>query len=357
MIHSKVMIVDDRLLRIGSANLNNRSMGDRHRMRPRGRGEHRRGAPGDLRIRDRLLADHCGVRGGGRGWRCGASRIADRGRRQAEPQRPLPASGRRRRARPGEIADSNRKRRRSGSADCGRLLPAKLCSATGTGGAARCSRSPRRPSSAGRARAGLALSRRWRRWRSPRRCARRWPLRAESVGAAPGARDLPRRRPGGVSGHRPDRGDRRGVRPWLGLPMRLPACWSSAIVTYAIGARLGKETLRNVLGPRLNRVRRASRGRASSRSRPSGWCRSRRSRWSTWWPARAPSGRSTTSPGPCSACCPGLVVLSVLGHQVVRILSNPTWAEVALLAAAVAAWIACRIGLQVAVTRLGSERP
>ena len=27
MVHSKVMIVDDRLLRVGSANLNNRSMG------------------------------------------------------------------------------------------------------------------------------------------------------------------------------------------------------------------------------------------------------------------------------------------------------------------------------------------
>src|SRR5215467_12387127 len=37
MIHSKVMIIDDRFLRIGSANLNNRSM------------------------RDRLLGEHCGV--------------------------------------------------------------------------------------------------------------------------------------------------------------------------------------------------------------------------------------------------------------------------------------------------------
>ena len=27
MIHSKVMVVDDRLLRVGSANMNNRSMG------------------------------------------------------------------------------------------------------------------------------------------------------------------------------------------------------------------------------------------------------------------------------------------------------------------------------------------
>ena len=39
MVHSKVMVVDDALLRVGSANLNNRSFGARHRMRPRLRGE------------------------------------------------------------------------------------------------------------------------------------------------------------------------------------------------------------------------------------------------------------------------------------------------------------------------------
>jgi len=61
MVHSKVMVIDDAFLRIGSANLNNRSMGadtecdlaieaadDRQRMRV-------------ARVRNRLLADHCGA--------------------------------------------------------------------------------------------------------------------------------------------------------------------------------------------------------------------------------------------------------------------------------------------------------
>jgi uncharacterized membrane protein YdjX (TVP38/TMEM64 family) len=61
MVHSKVMVVDDRLLRIGSANLNNRSMGadtecdlaieagsEAERMAIR-------------QIRNRLLGEHCGV--------------------------------------------------------------------------------------------------------------------------------------------------------------------------------------------------------------------------------------------------------------------------------------------------------
>lgn len=61
MIHSKVMVIDDRILRIGSANLNNRSMGvdtecdlvieaatDKQRK--------------DIcAVRDRLIAEHCGV--------------------------------------------------------------------------------------------------------------------------------------------------------------------------------------------------------------------------------------------------------------------------------------------------------
>lgn len=61
MIHSKIMVVDDRFLRVGSANLNNRSMGadtecdlaieaatDRERATIR-------------RLRNRLLGEHCGV--------------------------------------------------------------------------------------------------------------------------------------------------------------------------------------------------------------------------------------------------------------------------------------------------------
>lgn len=61
MIHSKVMVVDDRFLRVGSANMNNRSMGadtecdlaiEAHTDRERA---------AILDIRNRLLGEHCGV--------------------------------------------------------------------------------------------------------------------------------------------------------------------------------------------------------------------------------------------------------------------------------------------------------
>ncbi len=61
MIHSKVMVVDDRFLRVGSANMNNRSMGadtecdlaiEAHTDRER---------TAILDIRNRLLGEHCGV--------------------------------------------------------------------------------------------------------------------------------------------------------------------------------------------------------------------------------------------------------------------------------------------------------
>jgi phospholipase D1/2 len=61
MIHSKVMTIDDRFLRIGSANLNNRSMGTDTECDlaiEAARPEHRAAVRA---VRHRLLADHCGV--------------------------------------------------------------------------------------------------------------------------------------------------------------------------------------------------------------------------------------------------------------------------------------------------------
>lgn len=61
MIHSKVMVVDDRLLRVGSANMNNRSMGADTEcdLAIEARNETERAAI--LGIRNRLLGEHCGV--------------------------------------------------------------------------------------------------------------------------------------------------------------------------------------------------------------------------------------------------------------------------------------------------------
>ena len=64
MVHSKVMIVDDRLLRVGSANLNNRSMGvdTECDLAIEAKDDSERAAIAD--VRNRLLGDHCGVCGG-----------------------------------------------------------------------------------------------------------------------------------------------------------------------------------------------------------------------------------------------------------------------------------------------------
>jgi uncharacterized membrane protein YdjX (TVP38/TMEM64 family) len=48
---------------------------------------------------------------------------------------------------------------------------------------------------------------------------------------------------------------------------------------------------------------------------------------------------------------PGLLVMAAVGNQVMRILSEPTIAEIGLLAAAVAGWIAVSVGVQFAVAR------
>ncbi|WP_376998004.1 VTT domain-containing protein [Azospirillum himalayense] len=65
-IHAKVMVVDDRLLRIGSANLNNRSMGldtecDLALEAPHGRAEGREARLAIAGVRDDLIAEHLGV--------------------------------------------------------------------------------------------------------------------------------------------------------------------------------------------------------------------------------------------------------------------------------------------------------
>jgi phospholipase D1/2 len=61
MVHSKVMVVDDDFLRVGSANLNNRSMGADTEcdlaIEARNEGERR----AIVDIRNRLIGDHCGV--------------------------------------------------------------------------------------------------------------------------------------------------------------------------------------------------------------------------------------------------------------------------------------------------------
>lgn len=61
MVHSKVMVIDDAVLRIGSANLSNRSMGADTECDLTIEAADDRQRRDIARVRNRLLADHCGV--------------------------------------------------------------------------------------------------------------------------------------------------------------------------------------------------------------------------------------------------------------------------------------------------------
>ena len=60
-VHSKVMVVDDRFARVGSANLNNRSMGFDSECDLAIEAENDAQRPGVTALRDRLLAEHLGA--------------------------------------------------------------------------------------------------------------------------------------------------------------------------------------------------------------------------------------------------------------------------------------------------------
>ena len=225
MIHSKVMVVDDRLLRIGSANINNRSMGADTECDLVDRGRER----GPARRRSGACATACSAE------HCGASAaevaqlidqtgsliaVAD----TLETQRPPAAHDRRRRARRRRDGGLYRTARRSGA-------PAQP---------ARAGRRDARPAGRDRladhrryrglhprrAGAGLELlaARRLCRSRPGAACAEGF--RGQSVGARRGDGDLHSRRIRGLSGHGADRGDRGDVRAVARIsPMPPPARW------------------------------------------------------------------------------------------------------------------------------------
>ena len=355
MVHSKVMIVDDRFLRIGSANLNNRSMGTDTECDLAVEASTEQERRAILGIRDRLMADHCGVPAevaAGAVARAGSLiAAADQLNCNGHCLRPVDDGE----PDPEEIALYV-----ESVADPEAPIAADSFLEAVFGDGHRRRGSVLKVAAAGVLLAALALA--WRftpleQMAEPEAVRATlasfvqnpWaPLLMIATFVAAGLVAFPVTILIAATAA--------AFGPWPGLPYATAGVLISAMVTYAVGARLGKEALRNVLGPRLNRIRRriARRGViavATIRLVP----------LAPFTVVNLVAGASAIRPmdylvGTVLGMFPGLVVLSMLGHQVVRILSNPTWAEVGLLAAAVAAWIAVSIGLQVAVTKLGSER-
>jgi phospholipase D1/2 len=356
MIHSKVTVIDDRLLRIGSANLNNRSMGTDTECDVviEAASEDERGAI--AQVRNRLLADHCGVTpeavnaaveqtgsliaaaetlsANGHALRpvedgeADPPEIATYIESVADPEQPIGAEAFY------EAVFG------SGHGRYGPLIKISLAAVLLLGLALAWHYTPlaqlAEPDMVRRSLAGFA--------QNP------WaPILVVLTFIAGGFVAFP------VTVLIVATAAAFG--PWPGLAYAACGVLVSALLTYAVGARLGKETLRAVLGPRLNRIRRkiARQGIiavATVRLVP----------LAPFTVINLVAGASAIRPidylaGTALGMLPGLIVLSILGHQIMRIITHPTPAEVALLAAAVAAWIAVSIGLQILVSRRWSERP
>ena len=143
--------------------------------------------------------------------------------------------------------------------------------------------------------------------------------------------------------------------PLLGFVIAATGAMLSAVITFLIGAALGKDSLREVLGPRLNRIREQVRRKgvlavASIRLVPV----------APFTVINLAAGASDIRLldfvlGTVVGMLPGLIVLALLGYQISELLTDPSIRQLAIFAGAVVAWLAVSIGIQVLVNRFGND--
>jgi phospholipase D1/2 len=354
MVHSKVMVIDDTLLRVGSANLNNRSMGtdtecdlaivantDAERARI-------------VEMRNRLLGDHTGcsaelvataIQTGG-GSLIAAAKALGRNGHSLEPIEDIPEAPDDLSAAIQSVADPRRPfgierfiRKISGGVPARHVATmAKIVFA-------------------GLALIALALAWRYMPLAKPEAVRAAFASIAEShwapvivimtfVGA--GLVMFPVLMLIAASAA--------AFGPWFGFTYAALGALASAVVGYSIGAAVGKRPLRNILGPRLNKVRQriAKRGViavAAIRLVPI----------APFTVVNLVAGASGIPvfdfiAGTLLGLLPGLIAISAVGHQFARIMTSPAPMDFVLLGAAVMAWIAVSIGIQAMVSRWSNAR-
>jgi phospholipase D1/2 len=350
MVHSKVMVIDDTFLRVGSANLNNRSMGADTEcdlvIEARSAGERAR-----IRaVRDRLLADHCGVSEDevreelrrGRSLLRAAKRLAGKGHRLkeiddgephaeefatylqtlADPQQPITAELL-------NMFDAQLpKRRRSALIKVGVaaliLLVLTLTwyvtplSEYANLDALRATLSSFSRTSYG---APIAIGG----FLIAGFIAFPITVLIAATAAAFG--------------------------PTLGMIYSAVGAMASAVIVFAIGSAIGRKTLRDVIGPRLDKLQKkiARQGViaiATIRILP----------LAPFTVINLVAGASEIRLvdfvlGTAIGLAPGIVVLSLLGGQIVDVLTEPTALSVGLLLLAVAGWIGVTLGGQYLIAR------
>ncbi len=138
---------------------------------------------------------------------------------------------------------------------------------------------------------------------------------------------------------------------WPGLAYAGAGALASALAGYLVGLLAGEKALRAVMGPRLHRIRDgiARRGIvavATIRLVPI----------APFTLVNLVAGAARIPIldfvlGTAIGLAPGLLVLSTLGDRLLSILTDPSPAQIGILLAVVAAWIALSVGLQALVSR------
>lgn len=144
--------------------------------------------------------------------------------------------------------------------------------------------------------------------------------------------------------------------PLLGFVYAAAGTMVSAFVTYMLGAMLGKQTLRDLLGPRLDNVR-----KRVARKGVIAVALIRLVPVAPFTIVNLLAGASEITMaqyllGTALGMLPGIFMMSVLGHQLSQIILHPNAASLAMLAGAVAVWIAVSIAIQALVSRYWEAR-
>lgn len=139
---------------------------------------------------------------------------------------------------------------------------------------------------------------------------------------------------------------------WEGLSVALTGSMSSALATYGAGRWLGADILRRVMGPRINRVAR--------KVKSNGILAVTTMRVMPTAPfmlvnlvAGATKIRVTDyAIGTLLGLAPGIVIMSVLGGRLLDMMMHPSLLDVALIAGFLLLWAGLSYGLQLVVARL-----
>ncbi|WP_428028997.1 VTT domain-containing protein [Ancylobacter sp.] len=139
---------------------------------------------------------------------------------------------------------------------------------------------------------------------------------------------------------------------WTGALLAGLGALVSAVVTFFIGRHLGAGVVRRFIGPRINRIRR---GLANQGILTVATMRMVPAAPFTFINLVAGAAGLRLMDfviGTAIGLMPGLVVLSALGHQIVEVITDPSLGRVVLLVGFVILWVACSLGLQFLVSHL-----